>query len=421
MSEEPIKSDPKVVWARETAFPIALERYGWIDGKKSRHPCRDIDELEHILKSELGSQVDLVWTPSSKHCCLPEEVPELQSTIQTIRKTWALADLDNAIYRLRNFSIFLFALMAYMSFKAWSQTQYYELSQSVSLSLIEKLFFILKTLAASTSVGFASIAFLLFAFIPWYQAKKHASNLMKNGDDLASIIPVIRFETWLSYQKSPITRVLLVLLSLIFVSQIVHDKSWLVFNESIRISGLDKTAYANGDFIRLFTAPFLHGGIIHFVMNSLALAYLGKRLEVFARWPHLATTFLISMLVGGEFSARMSQTTSVGASGGLMGCLGFLIVFEILHAKLVPKKAYRRLLGGVMVTALIGLVGYRFVDNGAHLGGLLAGVLYAILIFTKSNSVLRPKATLADRICGIISLLILGFSVCTVMKQLLFS
>lgn len=135
-------------------------------------------------------------------------------------------------------------------------------------------------------------------------------------------------------------------------------------------------------------------------MNILALLYLGKRMEVFARWPHLPTVFLFSALMAGEVSARLTITTSVGASGGLMGWLGFLLVFETLHNRLVPRTARRRLLAGVFLTALIGLIGYRFIDNAAHFGGLVAGMIYAALVFPKSSSPLRPNIHLTDRIVG---------------------
>ncbi len=93
-----------------------------------------------------------------------------------------------------------------------------------------------------------------------------------------------------------------------------------------------------------------------------------------------------------------------------MGWLGFLLVFETLHTKLVPRSAKRRLIGGVVMTALIGLVGYRFIDNAAHFGGLLAGMVYAAIVFPRSASVMRPRATLVDRSVGAASLLVIAAS-----------
>jgi membrane associated rhomboid family serine protease len=211
----------------------------------------------------------------------------------------------------------------------------------------------------------------------------------------------MRFETWLQGQKAPVTRLLLGLISMVGLAQLLPG-------DSIRAAGLVKSAYLDGQWWRLLTAPLLHGNLIHFLMNASALLYLGKRIEVFARWPHLPLVFLLSACVGGEASARFLAATSVGASGGLMGWLGFLLVFESLHARLVPASARRRLLAGVALTVLIGLVGYRFIDNAAHAGGLLAGMLYAVIVFPKSGSTRRPDPTFADRLAGAAALAVLA-------------
>lgn len=90
-----------------------------------------------------------------------------------------------------------------------------------------------------------------------------------------------------------------------------------------------------------------------------------------------------------------------------MGWLGFLLIFETLHSALVPSSAKRRLVGGVLITALIGLVGYRFIDNAAHFGGLLAGMAYAAIVFPKSSSVMRPEMNATDRLVGLVALAVI--------------
>jgi membrane associated rhomboid family serine protease len=107
-------------------------------------------------------------------------------------------------------------------------------------------------------------------------------------------------------------------------------------------------------------------------------------------------------------SAYFLAAPSIGASGGLLGWLGFLLVFEWLHARLVPRSASRRLLAGAALTALIGLIGYRFIDNAAHVGGLLAGMLYAFVVFPKSASPQRPDSTVTDLIAGGIALAVIS-------------
>jgi membrane associated rhomboid family serine protease len=409
---EPDGDEPNrlAVWARDEAFPKAGRGYGWMNRKGGRHACASFEDLSKTIREDRASAVSLVWTPDSGFCRVPEDIEALAGPIREIRKRWATDDLADAQYRLRNFGIGVAVLLGYMAFQAWGLFGELQKASGLDLGLAERLEYIAKTLAASTSVGLAMLAFLIFAFIPWYQARKNMAEIKRRGGNVMPNVPLIRFETWLEMQKAPVTRALLVIISLVFLAQVIHDRSILGFRESVERAGLMKTDYRGGEYWRLFTAPMLHGGLIHFVMNALGLLYLGKRLEVFARWPHVPMVFLFSALVGGEASARLLDAPSVGASGGLMGWLGFLLVFETLHSALVPRSAKRRLIGGVLMTALIGLVGYRFIDNAAHFGGLLAGMVYAGIVFPKSVSVLRPKMNAADRIVGMASLAVIAAS-----------
>jgi membrane associated rhomboid family serine protease len=250
------------------------------------------------------------------------------------------------------------------------------------------------------SIGMALLMFLIFAFIPWYQAMKRAREFSRwTARDIAKAVPALRFDIWLSLQKSPVTFVLMAVIGAVGLAQMMPG-------DSIAAAGLLKPAYFAGEWWRLFTAPLLHGNLVHFFFNAAALLYLGKRVEVFARWPHVPLVFLFAACIGGIASAHFLSAPSIGASGGLLGWLGFLLVFEWLHARLVPRSASRRLLAGALLTALIGLVGYRFIDNAAHAGGLLAGMLYAFVVFPKSSSPQRPSSTVTDLIAGGIALAI---------------
>jgi membrane associated rhomboid family serine protease len=248
--------------------------------------------------------------------------------------------------------------------------------------------------------------------MPWYQAVKRMREFRRwTPQDIVAAVPALRFDTWLSLQKAPVTRIMLAIIGVVGLVQMLPGNS-------IAAAGLVKSAYFQGEWWRLFTAPLMHGNLIHFMMNAAAMLYLGKRLEVFARWPHVPLVFLLSASIGGEASARFLTATSVGASGGLMGWLGFLLVFESLHSRLVPRSTRRRLIAGVVFTALIGLVGYRFIDNAAHAGGLLAGMLYALIVFPRSSSPQRPAATITDRAAGALALAIIAASAAMAIFQM---
>jgi membrane associated rhomboid family serine protease len=345
---------------------------------------------------------------------LPEELPGVGDALRNARDHWTRDDLAEARHRLRWFGLMLAGAAAYMFFTGLVFASRLAEQSGSAIDLPQRLAFATRALLGSQLVGLALLGFIIFAFIPWYQARKRRAELGHWTEaGIAEMAPTIRFETWLERQHAPLTKIFLGLLALVALAQIasgVKAHGWgtllTVFHhwDGTAAAGLMKDRYFQGEWWRLFTAPFLHGNIVHFVMNASALAYLGKRMEVFARWPHLPMVFLFAATVGGEASARLIAAPSVGASGGLLGWLGFLLVFETLHKSLVPRRARRRLIAGVALVGLIGLVGFRYIDNAAHIGGLLGGMIYAIVVFPKSSHASRPRANSIDRIAGGISL-----------------
>lgn len=364
------------VWARADAFAEAGPGWGWVDRKGRRVACGSFEELARAIVKDAGARVDLVWTPDAPGFVLPEEIPALHPALREARIRWAAWEIEEGKRQMMMFGAAVVALMAWNGFKP-------------------------ARIMASGSTGLALLLFLILGFIPWYQGHKRQKKArIWAAGEMAADAPVLRFETWLSIQKSPATRLLLGLMALAGLVQVLVEIREPLPRATFWMAGLTKSAGAATDWWRLLTAPFLHGHWIHWLMNASALAYLGKRVEVFARWPHLVLSFLISAWIGGEASARFTQSTSIGASGGLMGLLGFLLVFESMHRRLVPESARRRLLAGVLLTAAIGIVFSRIIDNAAHAGGLVAGMVYAALVFPPSSSPHRPRTTTVDVVLG---------------------
>ena len=394
------------IWARKEAFPKSLPGCGWLDIKGKNHPIDSRESIISAIRDDHNADIALVWTPDREHMILPEEMPGSTDAILAARKRRANDDLLNSIKKIRWCGLLLAGLAAYLFYQGWI------LAPRIA-STPERLSFALRAIHDSVSIGIALLTFLIFAFIPWYQARKRLAELAKStAGDMTAIIPLLRFETWLDFQKAPVTRLLLGLIGLVTLAQLKPG-------DSISAAGLVKQSYLHGEWWRLLTAPLMHGNPIHFLMNAAALLYLGKRVEIFARWPHVPLVFLFSACIGGEASARFIDAPSVGASGGLMGWLGFLLVFESLHGRLVPQKARRRLIAGILLTGLFGIIGYRFIDNAAHVGGLLAGMLYAAIVFPKSSSPNRPNSTLTDRSAGSAACAVLVFSAVIAVRKII--
>ena len=178
--------------------------------------------------------------------------------------------------------------------------------------------------------------------------------------------------------------VLLFLLPILFGSYDYIINKFCIHGPSIRY----------GEYYRLITGIFLHGSIMHLVFNIYALYVIGSQIEnYFGRFKYIII-YLFSGLMGALFSMTFGgNNASIGASGAIFGLMGSLLYFGY-H--------YRVYLGNVLKTQLIPLIIFNLtlgfmlsgVDNFAHIGGLIGGVL-----ITKAVGV-KDKSTTFDKVNG---------------------
>jgi membrane associated rhomboid family serine protease len=145
-------------------------------------------------------------------------------------------------------------------------------------------------------------------------------------------------------------------------------------DDAIPRAALVKPAVWEGEVWRMLTGPMLHAGLYHVWMNLSALLVLGRIVEAHTTRFHLAAVFLYSVVAGSVLSVLLSPRTSVGASGGVMGLVGFLWMMARLRPRQLPDDFGERMSYAIGATALLGVLGFEFIDNWAHLGGLLAGM-----------------------------------------------
>lgn len=258
------------------------------------------------------------------------------------------------------------------------------------------LFFWLSGFSFSFLKGMGGVVLGLFTFGALYRTWQVYQELKRVPDlspeEVAKGVEHDAFEGWLFGQKPRFTVALVAILSVVFLVQESTDGA-------LSKAGFYKNAYHAGESWRLLTGAYLHGNLVHLLMNLSALWYLGRRVEALTRFVHLPLIYLLSLYGSGLATLYfLPNQPSVGASGAILGLLGFLLVFELLHQKLVPKPARKELAGMLALTLIIGLIGFRFIDNAAHIGGVVTGAIYAALVFPKSSSPHRPVVLTQDRI-----------------------
>jgi rhomboid protease GluP len=143
-----------------------------------------------------------------------------------------------------------------------------------------------------------------------------------------------------------------------------------------------------GEYWRLFTAGFLHGGIFHIGVNMWCLWSLGKLSErLFGKWQ----TFAIYMLtgVGGALLSVASNPNhaELGASGAIFGIVGAVMAgvkFGDLNISAGEKRAiFSSVVGFAVLNFVLGFSDFGssvfgHVDNMCHLGGFVSGLLVGL-------------------------------------------
>jgi membrane associated rhomboid family serine protease len=140
----------------------------------------------------------------------------------------------------------------------------------------------------------------------------------------------------------------------------------------------------SGEWWRLVTYMFLHGGIFHIAINMWCLWNLGTLCEdLYGRWTY-AAIYLITGIAGGLTSVAWNpRVLSVGASGALFGLTGALIASFYLGEFSLSGISIRGTLSSLLFFAgfslFFGFVDPR-IDNGCHIGGLVSGLALGALI-----------------------------------------
>lgn len=181
--------------------------------------------------------------------------------------------------------------------------------------------------------------------------------------------------------------------------------------QSLNAAALIKPLVRQGEYWRVLTGATLHGFILHLYFNGQALYGFGTTIEYLTNRAHLAIVFVLAIIGGGIFSlVAMPDATSVGASGGIMGLIGYLAIYGSRRRSQLPPGFMRSMLINIGFVAAFGLVAYQVVDNFAHLGGLLVGVIYGFLQVPKSLKKNPREVRATTEFFGIIAMGVFVFS-----------
>ena len=216
--------------------------------------------------------------------------------------------------------------------------------------------------------GLSPTGVLLFTFFPCFVAKK---------------------EAWFRAFKCPTFWMIIAECVLLVYSLVVYG-----FDEDNPMMGPSADALlsmgASGPGVRhevwrLFTPMFLHAGIIHFVLNAFIQFRIIMWRDVNCSWITACYFILFTGTCGTLCSGLLlPNAVSVGASGVIMGYFGSWLVELFLKWERTNHKAIELICIFSTVLMVFSMSALPHVDWATHLGGFIAGMLFAIAYFNKS-------------------------------------
>ncbi len=198
-------------------------------------------------------------------------------------------------------------------------------------------------------------------------------------------------------QKKPVITTALIIINVIIfiIGFLFNQGNYLVakystYGPTIRI----------GQYYRLLTGTFIHIDFFHILFNMYALKVIGEQVEsFFGKWKFLFI-YLFSAICGSLLSILLSgDIPSIGASGAIFGLFGAMLYFGYNYRVYLGNTIIKQMVPIILINLLIGFMSTG-IDNFAHIGGLVGGLLISMAVG------LKRKIKFKDNINGIILVVI---------------
>lgn len=154
------------------------------------------------------------------------------------------------------------------------------------------------------------------------------------------------------------------------------------------------------EYYRLLTSTFLHIGFIHIIVNMYSLYIIGPQVESFFGKLKYLFIYLFSGICGSMLSLAFTHNTiSAGASGAIFGLLGSLLYFGYYYRAYLGNVVKSQIIPIILLNLAIGFI-LTGIDNAAHIGGLVGGIVASMAVG------IPDKSTKFEKTNGLIMLII---------------
>lgn len=213
--------------------------------------------------------------------------------------------------------------------------------------------------------------------------------ILYSSEGSKAFIPIINYminennKKKINFKKYKVTYTIIILNILVYLIEIIKSRNLIDINiyTLIQMGAKVNILINRGEIYRLITSTFLHGGIMHILFNMSALNIIGKEVEYIYGSKKYILIYILSALSGSLFSYLFNpNSVSVGASGAIFGLLGAMLVFGLKEKNKIGKQYVKNILETLAINVIIGIT-ISNIDNYAHLGGLIMGVISALILF----------------------------------------
>lgn len=192
--------------------------------------------------------------------------------------------------------------------------------------------------------------------------------------------------------NTPVLTIMLITINvLIFLYGLFFDKNSMLINNF----ALYAPYVRGGDYYRLISSAFLHVSLFHLLVNMYSLYIIGSQIENFFGKTKYIVIYLFSAIIGSLFSMLFTRGVSIGASGAIFGLLGAMLYFGYFYRIYLGNTITSQILPVILINLLIGFSSSS-IDNFAHIGGLVGGIIITMALGVKD------KADKNSRLKGII-------------------
>lgn len=193
----------------------------------------------------------------------------------------------------------------------------------------------------------------------------------------------IRNENFKQYINAyPVVAALITINLAIFIMTLIPNLGEEIFYFGVSVNGL----IAQGEWWRIITAMFLHGGWMHILFNMFSLFLFGPELEQIAGKIRFLAIYFLSGIGGGlaTLATQDAIYASVGASGAIFGIFGAFGAILVRYRNSLPQL--RQIILPIIVISVIMTFLQTGVNATSHIGGLATGFVIGLFFF-------KPKPT----------------------------